>query len=94
MTYGSPEQALIISPARDGHRRRFSEADKRHLVEEAGKPGASLSEVARRCGIAARLLFRWKQELKPTATPMFVMVHVADASTPPSAAPADEEGAP
>jgi len=64
MTYGSPEQALVIPPARDGHRRRFSEADKRRIVEEATQPGASLSEVARRYGIAARVLFRWKQELR------------------------------
>jgi hypothetical protein len=45
MTYGSPEQTLIIPPARDGHRRRFSQADKRHIVEQVVQPGASLSEV-------------------------------------------------
>ena len=65
MTNGLREPALIIPPARDGHRRSFSEADKRLIVDEAGQPGASLSEVARRYGIAARVLFRWKQELKP-----------------------------
>jgi transposase-like protein len=94
MTYGSPEQTLIIPPARDGHRRSFSEADKRHIVEEAVQPGASLSEVARRYGIAGRVLFRWKQELKPTAAPMFATVHIADASAPSEAAPSDEERAP
>jgi transposase-like protein len=57
MTNGSPEP-LIIAPARDGHRRSFSEADKRRIVEQAVQPGASLSEVARRYGIAARVLFR------------------------------------
>ena len=69
MTNGPPEQALIVPAARDGHRRSFSEADKRRIVEEAGQPDASLSEIARRYGIAARVLFRWKQELKPTAAP-------------------------
>ena len=93
MTYGSPEQTLIIPPARDGHRRRFSEADKRHIVEEAVQPGASLSEVARRYGIAARVLFRWKQEFKPSAASMFVTVQIADASAPSGAAPSDEEHA-
>src|SRR4029077_334813 len=83
MTNGEPP--LIIAPARDGHRRSFSEADKRRIVEEAGQPGASLSEVARRYGIAARVLFRWKQELKPA--PKFVTVRIADASTPSDAAP-------
>ncbi len=46
-----------------GARRRFSEADKRRIVEEACRPGASVSGVARQYGITARLLFRWKQEL-------------------------------
>jgi len=39
---------------------------------------ASLSEVARRYGIAARVLFRWKQELT-TAAPVFVSVQITDA---------------
>ena len=45
----------IVSPAREGHRRTFSEADKRRIVEETARPGASLSEVARSYGIAARV---------------------------------------
>ena len=93
MTNGSPEPTLIIPPARDGHRRSFSEADKRRIVEQAVQPGASLSEVARRYGIAARVLFRWKQELKPTAAPMFVTVQIADASAPADAALSEEERA-
>jgi transposase-like protein len=94
MTNGSAEQPLNIPPAREGHRRNFSEADKRRIVEEAVQPGASLSEVARRYGIAARVLFRWKQEFKPTAAPMFVTVQIADASVPCDAAPNQEERAP
>jgi hypothetical protein len=42
----SPHELYNIPPARDGHRRSFSEADKRRIVEEAMQPGASLSEVA------------------------------------------------
>jgi hypothetical protein len=91
MTNGEPP--LIIAPARDGHRRSFSEADKRRIVEEAGQPGASLSEVARRYGIAARVLFRWKQELKPSAAPMFVTVQIADATAASDAALGDGERA-
>jgi transposase-like protein len=45
---------------------------------EAAQPGAKLSEVARRYGIAARILFRWKQEL--AAGPAFVTVEITDAS--------------
>jgi hypothetical protein len=92
MTNGLPEQALIVPPARDGHRRSFSEADKRRIVEEAGQPDASLSEVARRYGIAARVLFRWKQELKPA--PMFVTVQIADASAPCDVRLSDQERTP
>jgi hypothetical protein len=40
------------------------------------------------------VLFRWKQELKPTAAPTFVTVQIADASAPSDAAPSDEERAP
>ena len=35
----------------------------RRIVEEASQPGASLSAVARSYGIAARVVFRWKQDL-------------------------------
>ena len=78
MTYGCAEP--IVPPAREGHRRKFIEADKRRIVEEAVEPGASLSEVARRYGIAARVLFRWKQELTQVA-PLFVAVEIADATS-------------
>ena len=55
-----------------GHR-SFSEADKRRIVEEANRPGASVSGVARRHGIAVRLLFRWKQELAPATEATFLL---------------------
>lgn len=61
-------QGPIIPPSRDGRRRAFSEADKRQIVDETMRPGASLSEVARSYGIAVRLLFRWKQELTMIST--------------------------
>lgn len=47
----------MVLPARAGHLRRFSEADRRHILAEADTPGASLSEVARRYGIARRREF-------------------------------------
>jgi transposase len=74
-----------------GRRRRFSEADKRRIVEEADRPDASVSDVARRHGIAVRQLFRWKQELGPAAKTetSFLPVTITDApeqspETPPS----------
>jgi transposase-like protein len=71
----------IVPPAREGHRRTFNEADKRRIVEEMARPGASLSEVARSYGIAARILFRWKLELT-RAAPLFVAVEITDAILP------------
>jgi transposase-like protein len=50
-----------------GARRRFSTADKKRIVEEAERPGASVSGIARQYGITTRLLFRWKKELVSAA---------------------------
>ncbi len=79
MTYPSsaPSRDPIVLPARAGHRRRFSEADRRHILAEAAEPGASVSEVARRYGIARRVLFRWRQE-RAVAEPRFVEVEITD----------------
>ena len=78
-TYPSLAPALgpIVPPARAGHRRRFSETDRRHILAEAAEPGRSLSEVARRYGIARRVICRWKQELA-VDKPSFVEVEIID----------------
>ena len=61
-----------------GSRRKFSEADKRQILEQAILPDACFAEVARRYGIAERVLFRWKQEATQAAASMFVAVEVTD----------------
>ncbi len=92
MTYpSSSAPGLLVLPPRDGHRRRFSEADKRRILEEAVQPEASLAQIARRYGIARRVLCRWKQELVP---PVFVAVQITDAEAASGAARGDEEHAP
>jgi transposase-like protein len=91
MTYGSPVSGPIVPPAREGHRRRFNQADKHQILEEPVQAGANLSEVARRYGIAARVLFRWKQELTPSAAPVFVAVQITDANAPSDAALGNDE---
>ena len=75
----------IVPRPREGHRRRFSEADKASVLAEAARPGASVANVARRYGIDRRILCRWKQEL---AAPTFVTVRISDdtRSRPASAA--------
>ena len=60
---------------------KFSEADKRQILEQATLPDACFAEVARRYGIAERVLFRWKQELTQVA-PLFVAVEIVDATPP------------
>jgi transposase-like protein len=80
----APQPSGYIPSARSappGARRRFSEPDKRRIVEEAERPGASVSGVARLYGITARLLFRWKQELASETTPgtTFLPVTLTDA---------------
>jgi hypothetical protein len=78
VTYPSsdPSPAPIVPPPRAGHRRRFSETDRRHILAEAAKPGANISEIARCYGIARRVLCRWRQEQAPT--PSFVDVEIID----------------
>ena len=89
MTYPSSwSEGPVVLPPRDGHRRRFSEADKRRILEEAAQPDASVAEVARRYGIARRVLCRWKHEL---ALPVFVAVRITDAQAPSDPARSEEE---
>lgn len=47
-----------------GHRRSFSDGEKRALLTEAFRKGESLSSLGRRYDIAVSLLFRWKRALK------------------------------
>ena len=48
-------------------RRRWSKDEKARIVEETLAPGAVVSEVARRRGVAQSLLFTWRR-LARTAT--------------------------
>ncbi len=58
-------------------RRRWSEDEKQAIVAEALQPGVNVSAVARRHGIKASLLFRWRklaQGEAKTAAPAFLPV--------------------
>jgi hypothetical protein len=86
----SPRSPIVPRP-REGHRRRFSDADKRRILDEAAQPGASIAEVARHYGIDRRVLRRWKQELAMVAAPIFVTVQITDADALSGVAPAAAE---
>jgi transposase len=63
-------------------RRRWSVADKLRLVEEASRPGGSVSAVAQRHGVCRSLLFTWRRQYREGAlgvgeTARFVPVAVA-----------------
>jgi hypothetical protein len=91
VTYpSSPMTSPIVPRPREGHRRRFSDADKQRILEEAAQADASAAQVARRYGIAQRLLRRWKQELATTAL-AFVTVQVTDVDAPPRDTPTAAE---
>lgn len=52
-----------LEPAAPGKRRRYTPEQKRTLLEEAAKPGQSISEVGRRYGVSPSLLFQWKRAM-------------------------------
>ena len=90
---GRSTRSSSIPSARSGcpgRRRTFSKADKKRIVDETERPGASVSGVARRYGIGTRLLFSWKKELAPAARTetTFLPVTVTDATDQPAEAPA------
>ena len=54
-----PEVEVVAST-----RRRWTEAEKRAILDEAAQKARAVSEVARRHGLTPGLLFRWRRELK------------------------------
>ena len=69
---------IITRPER---RRRWSEEEKLQLVEEACRPGYSVSQVARQHGINAGQLFTWRRQARAKGL-------VSDARSKPNVAPA------
>ncbi|MEE4144752.1 MAG: transposase [Halieaceae bacterium] len=77
-------------------RRDFAMADKRRMVEEAARPGATVSGVARKYGIARRLLFQWKKDLAigPQPAPVLAEVRLGDMEPDQCAMPSPATAAP
>jgi len=68
-----------------GRRRWFSADDKARMIEETLVPGAVVSEVARRHGLAPQQLFTWRRQARQPAG--------ADATEAPQFVPAVVESA-
>jgi transposase len=77
-------------------RRRWSEAEKARLVAAINEPGAVVTEIARRSGVDASLLYRWRRRMATwSEPPAFVPVTVmSDLGEAPSATAAGLGGAP
>ena len=63
-------------------RRRWSSDEKTRILEETLVPGAKISEVARRNGISASLVFTWRRQARtgespPAIAPRFAAVRIA-----------------
>ena len=69
---------ILTGPER---RRRWSEEEKVQVVEEACRPGHSVSQVARQHGINPSQLFTWRRQARAKGL-------ISDAGPRPSAAPA------
>jgi transposase len=63
-------------------RRRWSQDDKTRIVEETLVPGAKVTDVARRNGVAASLVFTWRRQARTVekAEPYFAPVRIAVAA--------------
>src|SRR3979409_1663760 len=62
-------------------RRRWSQDDKARIVEETLAPGAKGTEVARRNGVAASLVFPWRRQARTAerVVPCFAPVQISAA---------------
>jgi len=68
-------------------RRRYTLEEKLAILEAAAEPGASVSEVSRRCGVGRGVIHNWRRQQAVAAlgaTMRFTPVSVAPAKAPPT----------
>ncbi len=65
-------------------RRRCSHDDKARIVEEALAPGAKVTEVVRRNGVAASVVFTWRRQARTAerVVPCLAPVQIAASVDP------------
>jgi transposase len=74
-------------------RRRWSRDDKARIVEETLASGAKVTEVARRNGVAASVVFTWRRQARTAerVVPCFAPVQIAAAVGEENSKPASED---
>ncbi|MBV8457061.1 MAG: transposase [Acetobacteraceae bacterium] len=75
-----------------GSGRLWSPEEKRRIVEEAVRPGASVADVARRHGVNANLVFTWKRaagaaSASSTTATSSLAIATTDAAASPASSP-------
>jgi transposase len=61
------EQAIVDESSKGIARRRRSIEEKRRIVEETMRPGASVARVARRHDVNANQVFYWRKKYREDA---------------------------
>ena len=81
-------QRVEVITGREG-RRRFNDAEKQQLVEEAFQPDVRATDVARRHGMDVSLLYRWRRLMfgRRPRLPAFTPVAVVESAATPEAPP-------
>ena len=89
---------ILVGPER---RRRWSEDEKARIIEESLRPGAQVTDIARRHGVSRALLYAWRRAsrctpVSPVAPPApdFVPVLLSAPEEPQRASPSAETTAP
>jgi transposase len=88
---------VLVGPER---RRRWSEDEKARIIEESLRPGAQVTDIARRHGVSRALLYSWRRAARcapvsPVAPPRpdFVPVLLSAPEDPQSATAVAETAA-
>ena len=58
------EPVLAFGPRKPGTRRRYTSEQKKMILNEAQRPGQSISGVARRFGLSPSLVFNWQRQME------------------------------
>jgi transposase len=64
-------------------RRKWSDAEKLRILDEAFSPGASVSEVCRRHAVSSGLIYTWRGKFRGLAGPSFAEAVVTPEPSPP-----------